>query len=437
MGKRIVFIQPRAEFDAYGFILLPLLGSLYLGTLLAQAGHEVSVLVDKGPLSALRRGGRLHPLIRNADVVAISVMTSTAPRAYRIADLIRAKYPRTRVVLGGPHPTFCPEEALEHADLVVRGEGEGIVDAIVDDAKGILDGKHLDDLDSLPIPDLNLLGKMVHLVRYVPLSGSRGCPFDCSFCSVTAMFGRKFRFRSVENVLDELAYRHRHGMRKIFFTDDHFAMQPERTKAILEGMLKRGLDIHWMAQVRIEVAQDPELLELISRTKCSQLFIGLESINPATLKAYNKHQTVEDIRDCLSKLRKYNIPVCGMFVIGADDDTPESLEATLKFSIDEGLDNAQFTILIPLPGTRIYTQMEEEGRILDRNWAHYDGTHVVFRPCNFSRLTLQEQAVSMWERFYATRSLLQRSISKYYLRLWRKINRPYMKSLKAEAVKGA
>ncbi|MCK7480220.1 MAG: B12-binding domain-containing radical SAM protein [Candidatus Moduliflexus flocculans] len=252
---KMVFIEPRApNLHIFSAFPLPRLGALILGTMMKERGWDVEVYVED-----LRRID--YDAVAGADLVGISTITSTAPRAYAIADKARAMG-RT-VLMGGPHVTFLAEEALEHADFVFRGEGERPLTAFVEawesglDPTGTpnlsfraADGRIVHnpllpmerDLDRIPYPDLSLLKPDPRRRKFqppIPVQTSRGCPFACSFCSVTGMFGKKYRFRSTENVIEELR-RYDRDNNAVFFYDDNFAADRERTKELLEAMIREG-----------------------------------------------------------------------------------------------------------------------------------------------------------------------------------------------------
>ncbi len=423
-SPRVVFIEPRSP-DSHIFSIYPLprLGSILPGTILEKHGFQVDVLVEE-----------IHPIdihaIQEADIVAISTTTSTAPRAYAYAALAREL--GKPVVLGGPHVTFMADEAIHHADCVVLGEAEHIVLELfrrlansepVDDLPGVVTAGNLSSamnqqtprvqcLDDLPIPNLNLirgfnLKDRIFRKVVVPVQASRGCPHDCCFCSVTGMFGRRFRFRSVDHVIEELLEHDARGV-SVFFYDDNLAANRKWFLELLEQMARAGTRFKWSAQVRIEVARDRELLGLMRRTGCTTLFIGLESINPETLAAMNKHQTREDIFEAMSRFREYRLPVHGMFILGMDTDTPESIRTTVSWALRGGVRSAQFLILTPFPGTRIYQELRDQGRMLFDDWSLYDGHHVTFQPANMSPAELQLLQLEAHDRFYSRFRTAQR-----------------------------
>ncbi len=410
--KNVVLLEPKASANhIFSRITIPRLGNPILGTMLAQRGYQVRVVAEEvAPINMAE--------VLQADLVGISSITSTAVNAYRLADRVRAA--GIPVVMGGVHPTFRAEEALQHADYVVRGEGEGalmeLVAALNDggDVSGIgniswLDGgapRHnplrplLCDLDSLPMPDFSLLAGWPEVAKVMPISTSRGCPYNCAFCSVVPMFGRQYRFTSVERTMAEI----RLGVQRakhVFFVDDNFTANPGRTKQILEQTLSEGIKFNWSAQVRAEIARDTELLKLMRRADCFTVFVGFESINPRTLKLYNKRQSLEDIREAMANFRAHKIHVHGMFVFGADEDGPETIRETVKFARETGISSVQFLILTPLPGTRLYDQLDREGRITDRDWGHYDAHHTVYMPKRMTSYELQNETFKAMHRFYS------------------------------------
>jgi radical SAM superfamily enzyme YgiQ (UPF0313 family) len=236
----------------------------------------------------------------------------------------------------------------------------------------------------------------------LPIMTSWGCPFDCNFCSVTAMFGRKYRFRSEESVMAELRAKR---PRRIFFYDDNLAANKRRLKRLLQMMIDEGIVVPWQAQMRIDVVRDPELLELMRRSGCERIALGLESVNQETLDKFEKSQSVEEIVNALDTLHEHGILTHGMFVIGAGDETVQSVRDTVSFAIEHHVTSLMLNIMTPLPGTLQFAEMDGERRIFDRDWEHYDAQHVVFRPLRMSPRELQIEALRGYWRFYSTRRL--------------------------------
>jgi len=400
------------------------LGLPMIGAALVQAGHDVRIY-----------NPQLAPIdwddVCGAELVGLSSTTSTTPSTYRIADELRAR--GIPVIIGGSHATFMADEALEHADYVARGEGGEIImvelaealqgDRDIGSVAGISyieDGQAVNaplhercaDLDTLPFPDLDLIVGHERLAT-LPIMTSWGCPFACNFCSVTAMFGRKYRFRSAENVIAEIKQKQ---PRKLFFYDDNFAADKKRLKKLLRMMIDEGVVVPWGAQVRTDVVRDKELLELMRDAGADWVALGLESVNQATLDGFKKSQTVADIEEAIRVLHDYGIRSHGMFVLGADNDGPDSVRETVDFALRNHIDTVMLNILTPLPGTQQFADLDAEDRILVRDWSFYDAQHIVFRPRHMSPSHLLRETLRANRRFYHTWRVLR----SFGLMLWRR-----------------
>lgn len=391
---KIVLIEPRStQANVYSKIPMPLLGPIYLGAILKNHGHEVEIYKEDF----------FMPDYSNlkADVIGISILTSTAARGYEIAQM----FPKDKVIIGGVHASLMPEEAAKYARQVIIGEAEN---CIVDVVEGrilnkIVKGEAIEDLDTLPYPDFSLLKGFNHSSIVIPVSTSRGCPYDCSFCSVTKMFGRKYRFRSSANVIDELKVRKND---QVFFCDDNFAAHPKRTYELLNFMLENKLK-KWTCQVRCDIAKDEKLLNLMAKAGCDLVCIGFESINALSLKAYDKKQTVEDITSAIKAFHKRKIKIHGMFVLGSDNDNKSTIWETIRFAKRQQIDTIQMSILTPFPGTKVYADLEGEGRIFSKDWRLYDGQHIVFHPKRIVARELQLEMIKAYTKFYTlTRSVV-------------------------------
>ncbi len=418
--KTISFIEPGAPgLHIFSKYPIPRLGAVLLATILKDRGYEVRVFIED----------IAEPdwsYIESSDVVCISTITSTAIKAYALGKRLQAC--NIPVIMGGAHVTFLPDEALEHADFVIRGEGEQSLGELLDcletgaSGLGYISGlsykdnkgknihnpssEFIQDLDDLPIPDFSLVHGWNANTPY-PLSTSRGCPFDCSFCSVISMFGRKYRFKSVEAALQEMKHATSVSNATKFIVDDNFAANTERSKAILRGMIAEEIKTSWSAQVRADIAKDAELLRLMADSGCYTLFIGFESINPRTLAAYNKKQSRTDIVSCIRAVKSYGIHIHGMFVFGADTDDIGTIRDTASFARDLGIDSVQFMILTPLPGTSFYAEMEKSGRLIHKDWSRYDSHHVVFNPALLSPTVLQTETFKAMGRFYTWKHIIK------------------------------
>jgi len=385
---KVVFIEPAASrANIYSKVRMPLLGPVYLATILKTRGHEVEVYnedIYRPDYSRIE-----------ADCIGISVLTSTAQRGYEIAQ----RFPREKVIIGGVHASLLPDEALQYARQVVVGEAEEVIAGVVEGQlrDPIVYGKAVQDLDKIPFPDFSLIKGYRFPSRVTPISTSRGCPYDCTFCAVTKVFGRAYRFRSAENVMQELTSRR---TRALFFCDDNFAAHPGRARQLLNLMIKNRVG-NWACQVRCDAAQDEELLTLMQRAGCDMACIGFESINRKTLDAYHKKQTLEGIIGAIRAFHKKKMKVHGMFVLGADDDDEKTVWDTVRFAIRQKIDTLQMLVLTPLPGTAVYESLKKQKRIFSYDWSLYDGQHVVFRPKLLSAKQLQLNVIKAYTKFYS------------------------------------
>ncbi|MEW6170573.1 MAG: radical SAM protein [Candidatus Omnitrophota bacterium] len=384
---KIVLIEPRStEANVYSKLQMPLLGPVYLGTILKNRGHQVEIYNEDIFAPDYTK--------LEADIIGISILTSTAKRGYQIAK----KFPKEKVIIGGVHASLLPEEAIEFARQVIIGEAEEVIVDVVEGKlkDSLVYGKAVGNLDSLPYPDFSLI-KGYNPSLIIPISTSRGCPFDCIFCSVTKLFGRKYRFRSSKSVMGEILSRDK---KPFFFCDDNFTADKRRTAELLNLMLKNKIR-NWVCQVRCDVTEDKDLLNLMSRAGCSMVCVGFESVNQKTLEAYEKKQTVVQIIEAIRAFHRKHIKIHGMFVLGGDHDDARSIWDTLKFAIREKIDTIQMMILTPLPGTKVYNALEKEKRIFTKDWDLYDGQHVVFKPKLLSAKELQLHIIKAYEKFYS------------------------------------
>jgi radical SAM superfamily enzyme YgiQ (UPF0313 family) len=412
--KRISFIEVKSP-GAHIFSKFPIprLGAVLLSTILKEQGYEVKAFIED--IAELD-----WSYIENSDIVCISTITSTSIRAYKIAD--RLKKTGIPIIMGGAHPSFMPEETLQHADYVVRGEGDftlteliGYLEKGIPSINSILglsyksnDGSIInnpsrplfDNLDILPNPDFRLVHKWKSSNIH-PISTSRGCPFNCKFCSVIHMFGRRYRMRSVESTINEIKHLASVATGNVFFVDDNFAANKKRTKELLSAMLKENISFEWSAQVRTDIADDEELLRLMYDSGCRIVQIGFESVNPKTLREFNKKQEIDDIINCINIVKDTGIQIHGMFVMGADTDTVETIKKTTDFAINHGIDTIQFMMLTPLPGTPFFYEMKESGRLIHTDWSKYDAHHVVYNPLLMKPQQLHIESLKAMGRFYS------------------------------------
>ena len=377
----------------YGGRPNPQTGPLLLGTVLRDAGHQVAVFEE------LYRDVDLREL-EDFDLIGLSVITSTAPRSYALAQRFRRL--GKRVLMGGLHPSALPEEASEHADQVIVGEAEPVV---VDAVEGrlrqpIVRSPAVEDLDALPFADYDLLRG-----RYLAANvfTARGCPRRCIFCTTSRMFA-PYRQRGIADVLAELQALQARGFRYVYFQDDDFAADPERAKELLRAMIRRGLVFRESFFFgRVEVGQDSELLDLLGRANFNRMLLGVESLNPAALEAVGKRQSPGQIVACCEALRSHGIKLIVSLVNGLDADGLDDLRRAVRLARRVDAYGLQPALLTPFPGTPVRSELEAQGRLLDMGWEQYDLTRAVFEPARMSAWELQKQFMDAISDFYTLR----------------------------------
>ncbi|MEN6547219.1 MAG: radical SAM protein [Armatimonadia bacterium] len=343
-----------------------------------------------------------------ADWVALTVPTASAPRAYEIAKHFRER--SIPVVMGGIHPTVLPDEAALHADAIVIGEAEGIWRTVLEDlTAGRLQPRYqaeqYHDLVDLPRPRRELLRTDRYLTINV-VQTARGCPHACTFCTVSAIFGRRYRFRPVPEVVDEV--RGLGGW--VGFVDDNIVGNANRAKELFEALIP--LKLRWVSQGDLTMARDPELLKLAARSGCQAMYIGLESVSEENLRTTRKAANLgTDMAQAIRTIHDAGIEIIGSFVLGLDGDDPGVFARTAAFARKHKLVAAQFSALTPFPGTVVNRQLEAEGRIEDHDWSHYTMSNVVFRPRQMTALQLQEGQKETYRRFYSLPSILERALT--------------------------
>ncbi len=300
----------------------------------------------------------------------------------------------------------------------------------------------LEKLDDLPPPDFSLM-KGARRMKVYPLVTSRGCPRRCEFCAVTPLFGHKVRRRAPEEVASEVR---RVRQRSMFIVDDNFTANRKYAREVLERLADFRGTPGWIAQVGVDVGRDEELVRLMKRARCSSLAIGFESINDETLAGYGKGQTRDDIVRCIDVLHKHNIWIHGMFMLGGDADGPEAAAETVGFAKKHNIGSVQFLALTPIPGTDLFRRLEQEGRIFTRDWALYDGHHVVMEPARMTPLELQLGLIKAHREFYSLGRILSEirqfhwfaAVTTYYghglVRKWQRRKRDLLKVLERRSL---
>jgi len=373
----------------------PPLGLAYIASVLRQS-HEVKI-IDSNILNYTI--GDVEEELRsfNPDVVGITSVTPSIYEAYKVAETAKKVREDCTVVLGGPHATFMPRETMEeckYIDIIVRGEGEETTRELIENIEkgaplnevkgitfreknGIIDTEprlFIKNIDNIPFPSRDLLPMHLYKfngVKYTTMLTSRGCPFKCSFCSSSRLFGGYWRGRSPENVLEEMkTVYEEYGIRNIEFMDDTFTLNQERAEKICDEIIKQGWDISWGASSRVDTLSK-KLVEKMKKAGCWIIFLGIESGSQKILDAIGKRITLEQVKKAVKILKDAGIQVLGSFIIGFLQDTTETIKETIKFAKSLNLNYAEFSILTPYPGTPIFDYAKKNNMLLTENWSKY------------------------------------------------------------------
>lgn len=402
---RIVLIRPRF---AAGYRSTTVMEPLALAVLaaLTPPGHEIQVADEQLGENALDR---------QADLVALTVCTFSARRAYAIAADYRKR--GVPVVLGGYHPTLLPDEALEHGDAVVTGDAEASWPRVLEDAAdGRLRRLYAPTTPgpmAAVAPDRSIFAGRSYLpIRLVQFG--RGCPHHCEFCAVRAFYGGTVRFRPIDAVLEELVA-FRRG--RVFFVDDNLLSDRDRFKSLLEALLP--LQLRWSGQVDLGIADDPELLALARRSGCQNLTIGFESLNGENLRQMGKeHNLAENYAARLTRIRRAGIMIYGTFLFGYDHDDLSAIDRTLEFALHQKLCLANFNPLQPIPGTPLHERLQREGRLVyDRWWLQpdYRWHEALLHPRRMTAAQLTDGCRRARETFHSLPAIVRRLPSRAHL----------------------
>ena len=427
-------LDGRLAKDVYSLFRFPARGVPLLEAICRHAGYEDIVTIIP---QYNRVPGHLDvsdwKRLADTDVLGLSVITRTANQSFELARRVRLVNPRVKILFGGPHSTALPEESLQFGDVVVTHEGDhtlplllerledNLRDPCLTDLQGVNylgrdseiirnpDRPYLtsEELSALPFPVYS--DQMNRGITHNVVNTSRGCPYECEFCSVIENFGRGFRFLSDDAAVALIRHTIQLNGKRIFFGDDIFAANRARTTRVLERLLSEGVRMpRWFAQVRVETAQDRELLRLMKRANCAMVFVGLESVNEETLKLFKKHVTLEKNRAAIAAFNEAGIRVHGMFVLGSDADTSQTRTETLKFARDSRLTTVQFFALTALPGPPLTRRLAEEKRIFAwGDWQLFDAQHAVVCASRISPSELQAGIFHISRQFYSAREALR------------------------------
>jgi radical SAM superfamily enzyme YgiQ (UPF0313 family) len=340
-----------------------------------------------------------------ADLVGITAITGTAPRAYEIAARLRQR--GIPVVIGGVHPTLMPEETMRHADSTVVGYAEESWPQLLRDfVAGRMAARYDQSpslrLDNLPFPQRQLYNSTLVNVAHT-IEATRGCIFQCEFCVVPAAWGKPLQ-KPVSHVVADIRQM---KAKRVIFLDRNLIADIPYAKELFTALIP--LKIRWGGLATTTIAWDKELLDLAARSGCRGLLIGFESLNQESLKETKKgfnmkrsyHEVVHEIRD-------RGIAIMGCFVFGFDHDTLHTFDETVDFVMDSKMDLPRYAIAVPFPNTGLYKRLKKEGRITTENWELYDGQHVVYEPRHMSAAELLENTRRAWKKTYSYSSIWKR-----------------------------
>lgn len=344
----------------------------------------------------------------DADLIGMTVITGTARRAYELSAQFRAR--GKTVVLGGPHVTLVPEEAAGNADAIAVGYAEDTWPQLLRDyARGELQSEYRQAHDfSLDRPDMPFAKREMfdkrHFLTQAVFEATRSCGHDCEFCIAPTAWGSRQFQKPVSWVVEDIK---RVGQKRILFIDLNLVADKAYARELFTALVP--LKVRWFGLSTVLIAHDRELMELMARSGCRGLLLGLETITPQSLGDANKRFNGSvDYATLIADLHDLGIAIQGCFVFGLDHDTTDVFEMTAEFAIDNAIDLPRFAILTPFPGTPLHTRLAQQGRILTRNWELYDGQHVVFQPQHMSVQELAAGHERAWKQVYRYSAIASR-----------------------------
>ncbi len=401
---RLLLIQPWHRSDKsyrskYSFLIS--YAPLTLATLKALIPKDIDCEVDVCDEMVEKIDKYLK---RDYDIVAITLQTSAAIKSYELAKLFKEK--GAHIVMGGYHPTYMPDEALEHADTVIIGAAEYAWPRFLHDfMKGKAKRKYEMQKvkgEDIVVPDRSVIPKRKYL-KYPAVIANRGCPNHCDFCVISEMW-RKCGVRPIENVIEEIK-----GLKSkmIIFFDPNFFSEREYAIALMKELKK--LHIRWSGSATINCAFDEELMQLAEESGCKGLLVGLESLNINTLRNNKKgFNDPNKYKEAIAIMQSHGIAVNGCFVLGLDGDTEELLLSLPEQINYLNLNLARFSVLTPVPNSPLFKKLESEGRILTKDWSLYTQHIAVFKPQNMSKERLEEIYRKVWKETYSFKNIFKR-----------------------------
>jgi len=416
--KKWLLIQPKSNTSMMvdsGTVSMPL--NLIMVATLVGTLFDVTFIDE-------RLGDHVPEDLSGFDVVAITSRTLNASQAYRLGDA--ALQQGKTVILGGVHPTMQYDEATQHSTSVVYGEIESIwhelaADVLKGTMKNVYRAQTLKPMSTMQHPDFTYALSTKNAKKYsalIPILATKGCPVGCNFCTTPTIYGKNYRYRELDLVLDEMRY-HQQRLNKehvnFSFMDDNISFRPQYFMTLLEEMAKLG--VHWNANISMNFLDKAEVAALAGRSGCDLLSIGFESLNPETLKSVHKGSNkLGSYETVVSNLHKNGIAIQGYFMFGFDNDTEESFQLTYDFIMKNRIEFPVFSLVTPFPGTPYFDEMKPRIRHFD--WDKYDTYHYMFEPSKMTGEKLLENFVKLQKEVYKGRSILQRMKGKPLNWVW-------------------
>jgi radical SAM superfamily enzyme YgiQ (UPF0313 family) len=346
----------------------------------------------------------------DADLIGITVITGTAPRSYKWADYFRSR--GATVVLGGVHPSILPYEAMEHADCVVTGFADNTFPQLIRDfASNRLKPLYTQELDYTMgdgiRPRRDLLNKK-DFITVNTIEVTKGCANHCTFCAFPAAFGKNSDYqRNIRPAIEEIESM---KSKEILFPDINLISNKEFAKAFFREMIP--LKKWWLGLATSDIMEDEELFDIIVKSGCKGLLIGFESVDRNSLKRMGKSfNQIEYYKKLVKRLHDNGIGINGTFAFGSDGEDKSVFEETVRVVNEMKIDLPRYSIVTPYPNTPFYRQLEQEGRIIERDWTMYDVEHSVFKPDKMSPGELEEGLEYAWRLTYKTTSIIRRLTS--------------------------
>jgi radical SAM superfamily enzyme YgiQ (UPF0313 family) len=352
------------------------------------------------------------PFDEHWDLVGITGMGSGIVRAQQIAGEFRKR--NVTVVMGGIAATLSkPEWTLEHADALVTGEAEDIWPSVLEDfrngrLKSIYKMEKQPDINTLPLPRYDLMNSSV-IGFWRPVQATRGCPFPCTFCSVQSFSERSYRKRPVDQVLRDVRAAKLSGSKHIAFIDDNIGVDWEYFESLMKALIPEK--IIWMSQSSLQIGDKPDMLQLAYKSGCRILSFGIESVNEKSIEWIGKDfNQPQHYKKAINTIRKHGIDVSTEMIVGMDGDDHSVFQKTYDFIMENRISVPRVHILTPVPGTPLFAELEQEGRIITREFGHYTGGQVVFRPKNITPEELQKNYWKLYEGLFTPAAIFKRTI---------------------------